>query len=287
MSAEKRPRPPVPPKSFGKQRSLSERSEFEQDGRDPSVDVESRPFRTLPSGGIQNPREKTPSKTSPPRDVFPIFEEAATMSKQAPPPDDCLTVLNLPPVEPQSFLEDEAPVFYSSSSLPSKASQGDSSRCSDTSSCDLLYIRQGSEESRSMSFPDNLEDAGCRRRSEAANAAVLEEVNDNFLSNSSASSQSIRIEPSPERTLGPSRANGFASDPDSVEVTKSRAILRSDPDEAGSIKSVKGRGLRPSMHMLSKSTNALGKMTVIGFNGKFFSISLSLVSRSHKEIIID
>src|SRR6218665_2093212 len=102
-------------------------------------------FRTLPSGGIQNPREKTPSKTSPPRDVFPIFEEAATMSKQAPPPDDCLTVLNLPPVEPQSFLEDEAPVFYSSSSLPSKASQGDSSRCSDTSSCDLLNIRQGSE----------------------------------------------------------------------------------------------------------------------------------------------
>jgi hypothetical protein len=258
MSSERKPRPPVPPK---KPRSLSERSEFEQDGTNPLGDVESRNFQTLPTAGKPNLREKF-FERSPPRDVFPIFEEGhLTMTKQAPPPDDCVTMLNLPPVEPQSFLEDEAPVFYSSSSLPSKTSQRDSSCCSDASDCSFQYMRQTSDESRSRSIPDYLEETGCRRRSETTtNNAVLEEVNDNFLSNSSASSQSIRIEPSPERTLGPTHANGFVSDPDSAEVVKSRAILRSDPDESGSIKSVKGRGLRPSMLMLSKSTNALANL---------------------------
>lgn len=260
MAAERKPRPPVPPKK--KPRSFSDQAGYEENANN---SFEYRNFQTLPNKGVRGTEAKLAKNSkaelpvSSPQTGKLREENTGTMTRQAPPPEDCLTVLNMPPIEPQSFQEEEAPVFFTCSSLPSNSSCRGSSTSSEVSELDFKYLSQTSSDSRSQSIPEHLEDAGFRRCSHvAAVEAVGVASHDSF--QASISSLSMRIEPSPERTLGHSgekKLKNFASDPDILESVNTQDISSSDLDEtAERRKSVKGRGQRPSMLMLSKS---LGK----------------------------
>lgn len=256
MAAERKPRPPVPPKK--KPRSFSEQSGYEENAND---SFEYRNFQTLPNKGVGSTEAKMAKNSkagllvSSPQTGKLREENTGTVTRQAPPPEDCLTVLNLPAIEPQSFQE-EAPVFFTCSSLPSNSSCRGSSTSSEVSELDFKYLSQTSSDSRSQSIPEHLEDAGFRRCSHIA-AAEAGGVTSHDAFQPNLSLLSMRIEPSPERTLGHSGEKNFASDPDILESVNTQDISSSDPDDKTERrKSVKGRGQRPSMLMLSKS---LGK----------------------------
>lgn len=255
MATERKPRPPVPPKK--KPRSFSEQSGYEENAND---SFEYRNFQTLPNKGVGSTEAKVAKNSkaglpaSSPQTGKLREENTGTMTRhQAPPPEDCLTVLNLPPVEPQTFQAGDTAVFFTCSSLPSNSScRGGSSSTisSEVSELDFKYLSQtSSADSRSQSIPEHLEDAGFRRCSHVAAAGEAVGATSHGAFQANLSSLSMRIEPSPERTLSHSGGKNFASDPDILE-----SVNTQDPDDkAERRKSVKGRGQRPSMLMLSKS----------------------------------